>query len=334
MSIVAILLGIFAIGFIALLHELGHFFFAKRAGMKVLELSLGAGPKIFSFTKGETDYTIRLIPVLAFVKIEEEGPGSLKDASFLARFFMYIGGVTFNFLTAIIIFTLIGVFSGMVTDKVIVGKIIPDTPASVVLEKNDQILEFNGNKVQDIEGFIIKLNENGSQEISLKVLRDEKLQEVKITPLYDQENSKYYLGFNFGTEKMNIFSSFIYSFKVSIDYISETFKLIGNMLIGTASAKDNLVGVVGIVSLTSTFATNVADFMVFIAILSLGMAVINILPLPALDGGKIVLLLLEKIRGKKVNEKVEVYLTIASFALLILLMLYTTYNDIARIFGG
>ena len=98
MGIVSIVLGILAIGIIALIHEVGHYFFARRAGIKVLELSLGAGPKIFSFEKNGTLYTIRPIPFLAYVRLEENGEGSLGNASIFKRFLLYIGGVFFNIL--------------------------------------------------------------------------------------------------------------------------------------------------------------------------------------------------------------------------------------------
>lgn len=324
MSILMILLGILAIGIIALIHELGHFFFAKKAGIKVEELSLGAGPKIFSFTKNETLYSIRPIPILAYVKLEEEGENGLKSASFLSKFLMYIGGVLFNFMTAIIIFTIIGVFSGYYTDKVIVSETIEGTPASTVLEKDDQIIEFNGKKITGIEDFVDKLYENEDREATLVVERDGEEKELSITPEYSSEEDRYMIGFSFGKEKMNIFSSFINSFKTSFSYVGETFKLLGRMLIGAENPKDNLVGIVGIVSLTSTFASNVADFFTFMAIISLGMAIINILPIPALDGGKILILVIEKIRGKSISEKVEGYLTLISFSLLILLIIYIT----------
>ena len=334
MSILMILLGIFALGIVALIHEVGHYFFARRAGIKVLELSLGAGPKVFSFTKNDILYSIRPIPILAFVKLEEEGPEGLKEGRAFSKFLMYIGGVLFNFLTAIVIFTIIGVFAGSFTDKVIVGDVVANTPASEVLLKNDQIVEFNGERITDIEDFIKKLEANGSNEATLKIMRSGAAKEVKVVPAFDQQQNKYYLGFIFGKEKMNIFSGFFYSFKVSLSYVGETFKLLTKMLVGLESPKNNLMGVVGIVSLTSTFASNIGDFLIFIAVISLGMAIINVLPIPALDGGKIVLFIIEKIRGRKVDEKIETYLTIISFGLLILLIFYITYNDILRIIGG
>lgn len=334
MSILMILLGIFALWTVALIHEVGHYFFARRAGIKVIELSLGVGPKVFSFTKNDILYSIRFIPILAFVNLEKEGSECFKESKTFSKFLIYIGGILFNFLTAIFIFSIIGVFAGFFTDKIIVGDIVENTPASEILVKNDQIVEFNGEKIICIKDFIKRLDANRGNEAILKIMRKGIAKEFKVVSTFDQKQNKYYLGFVLAREKMNIFSSFFYSLKVSLSYIGETFKLIIKMLVGLESSKNNLIGVVGIISLTSTFASSIVDFLTFIAVISLGMTIINILPIPTLDGGKIALLIIEKIRGKKVDEKVEAYLTLVSFGFLILLMFYITYNDILRIIGG
>lgn len=334
MGIISVILGIFAIGVIALIHEVGHYFFARRAGIKVLDLSIGAGPKIISFTKNGTDYSIRPIPFLAYVRLEESGEDGLANVSIFKRFLLYIGGVFFNIVTALFIITLIGIFSGISTDKVIVGELIKERPAYSILKTKDQILEVNGNKINGYSEFETQLKKNESNQLQLTVLRNQQEIKLNITPQFDKESNRYVLGFFFAKEKMNIFNSFVYSVKMISEYVAQTFVLLGNLITGHANASDNLVGVVGIVAITSDFTSRISDYMLFIAIISIGMAVINILPIPALDGGKIVLLGVEKIIGHKIDEKIESRLTIIGFAFLIMLMVFTTVNDLLKLFGG
>lgn len=334
MGIVSILLGILAVGVIALIHEVGHYFFARRAGIKVLELSLGAGPIILSFERNGTKYNIRPIPFLAFVRLEENGEGSLANSSIFQRFLLYIGGVFFNIMTALLLITLIGVFSGIYTDKVIVGDLIEDKPAYNILKRNDQIVEVNNVTLGGFDDLEKQINKAGDSSVELTVIRAEKELKLNIVPELDQENDKYVLGFFFAKEKLDIFTSFTNSLNLIWTYISQTFIMLGNMVIGQANPTDNLVGIIGIVAITSNFTTKIADYMLFISIISIGMAIINILPIPALDGGKIILLGVEKVIGRKISEKLEYNLTLVGFALLIMLMIFTTINDILRLVGG
>ncbi|MDD2370674.1 MAG: M50 family metallopeptidase [Firmicutes bacterium] len=334
MGIFSIVLGILAIGIIALIHEVGHYFFARRAGIKVLELSIGAGPKIVSFVKNETQYTIRPIPFLAYVRLEEDGPGGLSAASSFQKFFLYIGGVFFNIMTALLILILIGVFSGVYTDKVIVGELIQDKPAINILQKNDQIIAINNAKIDGFESLETQLEKYGNSEIELTVLRNNNKENFNIVPVLDKESDRFVLGFFFAKEKLNVLSSITNSVNMIWDYVSQTFIMLGNIVTGHANPSDNLVGIVGIVAISSDFTSRFSDYMVFIAIISIGMAVVNILPIPALDGGKIVLLGVEKLIGHKVNKEVEAKLTVVGFALLILLMVFTTINDLVKLFGG
>ncbi len=334
MGIISIILGILAIGIIALIHEVGHYFFARRAGIRVLELSIGAGPKIFSFTKNETQYTIRPIPFLAYVRLDEDGNGSLSDATVFQRFLLYIGGVFFNLMTALFILTLIGVFSGIYTDNIIVGDVAKDKPAYNVLERNDQIVAINDTKVNGYAALETQLNKYGNTEIELTVLRSNKEENLNIIPVLDKESDRYVLGFFFAKEKLNIFTSITNSANMIWDYVSQTFVMLGNLVTGQANPSANLVGIVGIVAISSDFTSKFSDYMLFIAVISIGMAVVNILPIPALDGGKIVLLGVEKIIGRKVNKEFEAKLTIIGFALLIMLMVFTTVNDLLNLFGG
>ena len=334
MNILSLSLGIAAIGFIALIHELGHYLFARRAGIKVEELSLGIGPSIFAFRRGGTDYRFRLIPFMAYVRLGEEGEGSLKESGILPRFFLYLGGAAGNILTAILLLTLIGIFHGYLGEDVLVGETIPGTPAEALLEPGDQILSLNGKVLESPQDFQERLGSWGAREAELMIRRDGQEKALSIRPLQDEASGAYYIGIRFGTQPLSLWNSLGSAMKLTGEYVLGTFQLLGGLLIGASGASDNLVGIVGIVAMSQSFTQQFWDFILFVAVISLGMGIINLMPLPALDGGKILLLILEKARGKKLQEETEARITIIGFALLLALMLFTTINDISRILGG
>lgn len=334
MNILSVLLGIAAIGIIALIHELGHYFFARRAGIRVEELSLGIGPSLLAFRRGETDYRFRLIPFMAYVRLGEEGEGSLKESSVLSRFFLYIGGAAGNILTGILLLTLIGLFHGYLGEEVLVGQTIPDTPAAEVLKPGDRILSLNGRELQSPQDFQEKLGSWGAGEAELLILRDGAEKTLSLNPLLDEATGTYYIGIRFGSQPLSLWSSLNSAVRLTGEYILGTFQLLGGLLTGASGASDNLVGIVGIVAMSQSFTQQFWDFILFVAVISLGMGIINLMPIPALDGGKIILLGLEKLRGKKLQEETEARITIIGFALLLALMLFTTVNDISRILGG
>lgn len=333
MNIVSILLGIVAIGIIALTHELGHYFMAKRAKINVEELSIGVGPKLVSFKKKNTQYSIRILPFFAYVKLADEGKGSVKEASAIKRFNLFIGGVLFNFILGILIFTIIGTVSGFVTNKILVGEISPNSPALVSgLVEGDQILAFNEDTLESPEALINLIQENGAKTGVLEVSRNEKLLQVEITPELNKETNKYVLGIYFGREKMGLISSVGFAFKTTYETIAGIFAGLGTMLVGKGAA--DVAGPIGVVTMAGAFTTRVGDYFLFIAILSISMGVFNLLPIPALDGGKIAFLAWETITRKKINEKVELYATLVGFGLLILFLIFATFKDIVRIMGG
>lgn len=334
MNILSIFLGILAIGLIALIHEVGHYFFAKRAGIGVPELSLGIGPKLLSFHRRETDYTIRLLPVMAYVRIEGEGEGALETAGVAQRFFLYLGGVVFNFLTAIGILFLLAVFSGVYGDKVIVGGVLESTPAVGILESGDVLQAVNGFQLKGPEDFSRIVSDSEGKPLKLEVLRDDKTLNLTLEPVFDVEEQRFLVGILYGKERLGVLEGAGFALDLSVHYVTGTVAMLADLISGQVRADENLVGVVGIVSISSQFTERASDYFSFVAIISLGMGVLNLLPIPALDGGKILLLGLEGIRKKRLSAKVEATITMVGFLLLVLLMIYTTINDIGNLLGG
>ena len=332
MSLISILLGILAIGILALVHELGHFVMAKASKVGVEELSIGMGPKLFSVKGKKTAYSLRLLPFFAYVKMKDEGEGGILNASILQRFFMYIGGVLFNFLLGILIFAIIGITAGFITDKVIVGDLVPDSPAvEAGLEKGDILLSVDGDTLTGPADFQERIQAGKGASIDLGIERNGEGEKIMLTPV-EGEGNRYQIGIYFGKEQLGFFNSIGFAFKTTFETIGNIFGGLGMMITGQAEAE--FTGPIGIVTMASSFTQRAEDYFLFIAILSTSMGVFNLLPIPALDGGKIVFLLIEKLRGKKVNEKVEYYTTLVGFGLLILLIIYATFGDIARLMGG
>ncbi|AMP20155.1 hypothetical protein AZF37_02300 [endosymbiont 'TC1' of Trimyema compressum] len=287
MGIISILLGILAIGILALVHEVGYYIMAKRAKISVEELSIGVGPKIVSFDKKETKYSLRILPFFAYVKVAQDGDKDLNQASIGARFLLYAGGVIFNLLFGLVIFIVIGATAGFVTDTVLVGSLAEGNPAQAAgLFQGDQIIGVNEVSVKNTTDFSTKIQESGGHPVSLNLVRDGKPLTLEITPVQNEESKAYRIGIVFGKEKMAIFDSVIYAFKTTFNMIGSIFKGLFKMVTGTSAVE--VAGPIGIVTMASQSTQQVSDYFFFMAILSISMGVFNLLPIPALDGGKMV----------------------------------------------
>lgn len=332
MGIISILLGILAIGILALVHEVGHYVMAKRAKIDVDELSIGVGPKIFSFDRKETKYSLRILPFFAYVKVAQEGDHGLEKASIGARFLLYSGGVIFNLLLGLLIFIVLGATAGFVTDAVIVGSVADGYPAQVAgLESGDRITQVDGITIENPNDFAAKIQASKGETVNLNILRGNENLNLELTPVQNDESKDYRIGIVFGKEKLTIFDSVVYAFKTTFNMIGSIFEGLFKMVTGTSQVE--VAGPIGIVTMASKFTTQVGDYFLFLAILSISMGVFNLLPIPALDGGKMVFLGYEKISGKRVSEKVETYATLIGFGLLVLLLVYATFKDVIHIMG-
>ena len=325
MDVVSVLLGILAIGILALIHEVGHYIMAKRAKISVDELSIGVGPKIVSFDRKETKYSLRILPFFAYVKVAQEGEGGLDQASIGARFLLYAGGVIFNLLSGLLIFIIVGATAGFVTDTVLVGFVSEGYPAQQAgLVQGDQITAVNDVAVQDTTDFTAKIKASNGQPVLLSVVGEGKPVSLEITPVQNEESKDYRIGIVFGKEKLTVFDSVIHGFETTFNMVGVLFEGLFKMVTGTSAVE--VAGPIGIVTMAGQFTQEISDYFMF-------MAILNLLPIPALDGGKMVFLAWEKIRGKKVSEKVETYATLVGFSLLILLLVYATFKDVIHIMG-
>ncbi len=346
--IVTLLLFIFILGLTIFIHELGHFLFAKLAGVHIYEFALGFGPVVFKkIAKDGTQYAIRAIPLGGFVSMageeisydkEKHKGRNMQDKTFLQRLLIMIMGVGFNFIFAFLLFLLIGFIYGASNLDPIIGDVKENYPAALAgLEKNDRVLSINDNKVKYIDDISLYITlANKEQGIVFEVLKsngDNK--SYTIYPVKESYDGKdvYVIGITLEKKvERGFFKSFEFAFKQELSLFKQMFKILGALITGNLSV-NQLSGPVGIYSIVDQYKTQGLNSILYLlALLSINVGIINLIPFPAFDGGRILFLIIEKIKGSPINPKVENTIHSIGFILLIILMIYVTFNDILKLF--
>lgn len=334
------------LGLIVLIHEFGHYFFAKRAGIYVYEFSIGMGPRLFKWTRkdDETEYSIRLIPIGGYVQMAgeeiEDDPDVPKEKKFSVKtfgqkFMTVIAGIMNNFLLAIILLFFLALFNGAAQNKALVGEVSKGMPAyESGLQEGDRILKLNGKKTENYDIFALELQVNAGKTINLEVERDGEIKNVTITPKKVKEEGEevYRYGFAINDEyKTGFLAAISYAFSKTISLLYQMVLTIFYLFTGTIGLK-SFSGPVGIYNIVGQAAsTGFWSLVSLTALLSINVGFINLLPLPAFDGGRILFIIIEKITGKKVDPKLENTIHSIGFFLLIALMILITYNDLIRL---
>ncbi len=343
---------IFILGLIVLVHEFGHFIFSKIFGVYVYEFSIGMGPKILGTKKkkGKTAYNIRAFPIGGFVQLagedpEEEDPEVPKGAFLYnkpiwQRFIIMAAGVFNNFLLALFILLLVGIFHGSVDMRPLITNLDETLPMyQEGIREGDKFVSINGNKVSTIDDARVYLAlENDGSATEIVVERDGKNYTFSVTPkeVEDPETKEMGLkyGITFERQYTHGFGNAIkYAFVQFGSYFKQiilTFKYLFTGRLGL----NNLSGPVGIYSVVGEVAKENAlvNLCALTALLSVNVGFLNIMPFPAFDGGRILFLIIEKIKGKPVNPKVENTVNTVGFALLMLLVIVVTISDIIKLF--
>ncbi len=338
------------LGVIVFVHEFGHFFFAKLFNIYVYEFSLGMGPKIFQKKdkKGETVYSLRAIPIGGYCSLAGEGNDEdkklpkdrlLQSKPIWQRLLVMFFGAGNNFILALVVLFLTGLLYGCPVDKPpVVKEVTVDSPAYVAgLLEGDTIKYINGTKINSYEDLQIELLMSKG-ETEIVVSRDGIDNTIKVTPLIEEEKKEqetdYSYGFSFKEEveyEVGFFNSIKYSFKrfgALLRQMAITFK---GLFTGGISVKE-LSGPVGIFSVVDqTKSSGFSSILALLALLSLNVGVVNLIPFPAFDGGRILFLLIEKIMGKPVKAETENLIHTIRFFLLIGLIIFVTINDIIRL---
>lgn len=348
---------ILVLGILVFVHELGHFLAAKLFKIRVDEFCLGFPPRLIKIKRGDTLYGINLVPLGGYVKIKgEDGSGKGDHDSFASkpiwqRAIVLFAGVFMNFITAMV-FISIGLMIGLPSDVSDVSayntkanirevnlrilSIKPESPAEEAgLKMGDIIVSLNDNKLTEVATVQEYIKNNKDAKFNMLVKRENELINVEITPKELDHLGYYGIGVDLG--KIGLVS---YPFHIAIwegikrtvfisIYIVKAFgKLLGSLVMGE-STNIQVAGPLGIAEKTGEFSSLGFTFLLnFVAMLSINLCILNLLPIPALDGAKLFLLIIEKIRGRAIDQKIENIIHFIGFAFLMLLMLIVTFKEI------
>ena len=343
---VLIFLGILAV--LILAHELGHFSTAKAFGVKVEEFGLGFPPRLIGFKRGETLYSLNAVPLGGFTKMAGEEdpdvPRSLASKSVGARVIVLAAGSIMNFLLPLLLFAIaFMVPHNVVTGEVLVAEVAPSSPAAAAgIEAGDTILSLNDEPVQSINDLHIYTQLNLGKEVNLAVGHsDATVEEVRLIPRWKPPPGEGAMGVSVSMPEATITNQsypFWEAIPMGVSECIETFVIFKNEILKwfIGATPVQVTGPVGIAQLTGEVAkAGFSPLLQFAGFISINLAIVNILPLPALDGGRIVFVLLGWIRrGKRISAKTEGLVHAIGFAILIAAIIAVTYQDIIRIIAG
>ena len=342
-----IILAIVVFGLIVFVHELGHFLLAKANKIRVDEFSIGMGPRICSFVKGETRYSLKILPIggscmMGEDDAEDVGEGSFNSKSVWARMSVIVAGAVFNFILALIFAIIVVGFTGY--DEPVISGVVEGFPAEEAqMQAGDRIVKMNNKRIHLWREVTYYNMFHQGETVELVYERDGERYTTTLTPTYSEEDGRYLYGFisTLAREKVGVFEVVKYSFHEVGYWISSTIDSLKMLITGGASMND-LSGPVGIVqSIGSTYEESVANDGYYYAflnmlnwaiLLSANLGVMNLLPIPALDGGRLVFLIVEAIRRKPIDPNKEGIVHMIGILLLFALMFLVMANDIRKLF--
>jgi regulator of sigma E protease len=334
-------------------HELGHFLFAKLFNVYVSEFALGFGPTIFSHQGKETKFSIRLLPLGGYAAmVGEDGviderlkhipyERTVKGVNRFKQFLIMFGGSFMNILFALFLFIVLAFNQATANPNAIVGSVDKNSPAAQAgLKVDDKVVKIIQNKQEtkvanytDLTTFSA-LNKKG-EAFTLVVDRAGKTRQINVKPKYNKTAQAYQIGIRskINPPATNIIDGIKNGYLLFNNTKDVIFSSLQQLLTGKVGV-DQMAGPVGILQMTGQVdqAAGTWGLVSFAAMLSLNLAIFNLLPIPALDGGRILILLIEAITRKKLKPSLEEKIMLISFSLLMLLVIYVTFNDIARIF--
>ena len=340
-----IILAILVFGIIVFIHELGHFLLAKANKIRVDEFSLGMGPRLVSFVRGETRYSIKLLPLggscmMGEDDVDDMSEGSFNSKSVWARLSVVVAGAVFNFLLALIFSMIVIGYTGY--DEPVISGVVEGFPAQEAgLQEGDRIVKMNNKKINIWREITYYNMFHPGETVDLVYERDGEKHEVTITPKKD-EDGNYLIGITSPAqyEKANLLTATQYGVYEVKFWICTTLESLKMLVTGDVGV-DQLSGPVGIVSVVDETYQQSKSYGVIIVImqmlnigilLSANLGVMNLLPLPALDGGRLVFMVVEAIRGKRVPPDKEGWVHGIGMILLLALMAFVMFNDVKKLF--
>lgn len=342
----SIIIALLIFSLIVLFHEFGHFLLAKKNGITVVEFSLGMGPRLLSFDKGGTKYSWKLLPFGGSCMMlgEDEGtmePGAFAAASVWARISVIAAGPVFNFILAFVLSMFI--IGSIGYDKPVILQVSDGYPAAEAgLKEGDIVKKINHSNIHVAREVTNYVTFNQKQSVTMTVERDGKDITVQMDPVAN-ESGRYIFGISCSSnyrEKCGILGTLKYSAYEVKYWIQLTIESIKMLFTGQASINDmsGPVGVVSYIGETYQESQSSGGFYVWLNMLNISilltanLGVMNLLPIPALDGGRLVFLIIELIRGKRIDPEKEGMVHFVGLMLLMLLMVVVMFNDVRKIF--
>jgi membrane-associated protease RseP (regulator of RpoE activity) len=340
-----IILAILIFSFIVFFHELGHFLLAKMNGVEVNEFAVGMGPAIYSREYKGTKYAVRIFPIGGFCAMGEddeatESPNNFNNKSVWARISVIAAGPVFNFILAFIFSVILTAMVGY--DKPVVSGVEEGYPAAEAgIQAGDTIVKMGGKRIHLFREVSVYNQFHQGEEVAVTYRRNGEEKTVTLTPKEDKELGYERLGISSsGYEKANLLTALQYGVYVERFWINTTLESLKMLVTGKVGI-DQLLGPVGIVDVVDDsykesrsygFMAVLAQLLYIAILISANLGVMNLLPLPALDGGRLVFLFVEAVRRKRVPPEKEGYVHLVGIACLMILMVFVMFNDIRRVF--
>ena len=335
-----VVLALLLLGVLIIAHEAGHFWAARACGIGVQEFSMGMGPLIAKWkSRKGTQFSVRLLPIGGFCQFygedeDEPDPRAFNNQAVWKRAVTVASGPLMNFLVAFLVIVL---FMSVIGINTIVPKIaqVEENAQTAGLQVGDTIVSVNGAEMTNYQQISQAIAASEGNDVTLGVKRGKEELSLTLTPFYDEEAGRYRVGFSFGQERVR--TSVLTSIPFSVQYNVESVKLILSTLkdlVFKGQGVDDVTGPVGTVYVIQevTQQGGLDVYLELIALISVNLGVMNLLPIPGLDGSRLLFLLIEAVRRKPVKREWEGAIHAAGFILLMGLMVLLTYKDIMRFF--
>ena len=332
---------IFVFGILVTVHEFGHFITAKLTGMKVEEFSIGFGPNIYQRQEGETLYSLRMLPLGGYNKIAGMDPEDPEDLErgfnskpVASRMLVILAGSLMNFILPVLIFFGIFLAYGMEVPQntPVLGQIVEGYPAAQSgIKEGDKDLSINGQPVSQWTDIRTRLADAGTKPVPFEIQRDKEKLTVTVTPVLNPETGKPFIGVVSSLKKVQLTP-----WQAAVSSVTATKNIIKNMYASlyhmvTGKTKAELSGPVGVAKMAGQVAHKGFDMLLqFTAMLSLNLAIINLLPLPALDGGHFLILLIEAVTGHKLGKTAMQNIQKVGVAMILAITIFATFKDLTR----
>ena len=343
--VLTIFSAVFVFGILVLVHELGHFTAAKLTDMRVDRFAIGFGPRIFKYNHGETEYSIRALPLGGFNDIAGMDPSNNTAGdrgycakSISARMIVILAGSFMNLLLPIFLFWGIFFFAGVSTPspEPVLGRVMNGHPAaSAGLKDGDRILSIDGKVVATWQDFTELIKDSNGRVLKIEYERNQEIGTTSVIPVYNSQEKRSLIGVSSSviTRMPNFWEALQLAFTHTWNTLTMMLSMLGQIFTGAQQA--DLAGPLGVAQIAGEAAQiGIVPLLSLTAFLSLNLAIINLFPIPALDGGHFLTLVVEAVRGKPLSPQALHYAQLFGISLLVLLMLYATKNDIMRIFMG